>query len=195
LRHCATNQKVAGSIPEDVIGNFYWHNLSGCTMALGSTQPLAEMITKNISWRGKGDRCVGLTTLTTSCADCREILEPQLPGTHRTCPDLYRDCFTFNLPLIQKKFGFFKEKSECEIYPRSILCNLYKELEGGGAAVAQWLRFCATNRKVAGSIPAGVSGFFFDIKSFRSLYGSGVESTSDRNEYQEHFLGVKAAGA
>ena len=33
-------------------------------------------------------------------------------------------------------------------------------------AVAQWLRCCATNRKVAGSIPAGVSGFFVDIKSF-----------------------------
>jgi len=43
--------------------------------------------------------------------------------------------------------------------------------------------------------PAGVSGFFFDIKSFRSHYGPGLDSTSNRNEYQEHFLGVKAAGA
>jgi len=34
-----------------------------------------------------------------------------------------------------------------------------------GTAVAQWLWYCATNRKVAGSIPAGVSGFFIDIKS------------------------------
>jgi len=33
----------------------------------------------------------------------------------------------------------------------------------GGTAVAQWLRCCATNRKVAGSIPAGVSGLFNDI--------------------------------
>jgi len=47
-----------------------------------------------------------------------------------------------------------------------------------GTAVAQWLRFCATNRKVAGSIPAGVSGFFIDIKSFRSHYGPGVDSAS-----------------
>jgi len=54
------------------------------------------------------------------------------------------------------------------------------------------LRCCATNRKVAGSIPAGVSGFFTDIKSFRSHYGPGVESASNRNEYQEHFLGVKS---
>ena len=29
-----------------------------------------------------------------------------------------------------------------------------------GTAVAQWLRRCATNRKVAGSIPTGVSGIF-----------------------------------
>ena len=62
-------------------------------------------------------------------------------------------------------------------------------------AVEQWLRCCATNRKVAGSIPAGVSGFFIDIKSFRSRYGPGVDSASNRNEYQEYFLGVKVAGA
>ena len=62
-------------------------------------------------------------------------------------------------------------------------------------AVAQWLRCCDTNRKVAGSIPASVSGFFVDTKSFRSHYGPGVDSASNRNEYQEYFLGVKAAGA
>jgi hypothetical protein len=31
---------------------------------------------------------------------------------------------------------------------------------GRGTAVAQWLRFCATNRKVAGSIPDGVIEYF-----------------------------------
>ena len=31
---------------------------------------------------------------------------------------------------------------------------------GGEGAVEQWLRRCATNRKVAGSIPAGVTGIF-----------------------------------
>jgi len=61
-------------------------------------------------------------------------------------------------------------------------------------AVAQWLRFCATNRKVAGSIPDGVSGIFIDIKSFRSHYGPGIDSASNRTEYQEYFLVVKAAG-
>jgi hypothetical protein len=42
LRHCAANRKVAESIPDGVIGIFHWHNLSGRTMALGSTQPLVE---------------------------------------------------------------------------------------------------------------------------------------------------------
>jgi len=57
-------------------------------MALGLTQPLKEMSTRNIFWGGKGGRCVGLTTLPTSCADCLEIWEPQPPETRRACPGL-----------------------------------------------------------------------------------------------------------
>jgi len=34
-----------------------------------------------------------------------------------------------------------------------------------------------------------------DIKSFRSHYGSGVDSACNRNDYQKYFLGVKAASA
>ena len=33
--------------------------------------------------------------------------------------------------------------------------------------------------------------FFIDIKSVRSHYGPGVDTVSNRNEYQEHFLGGK----
>jgi len=79
-------------------------------MALGLTQPLAEIIIIIIiiiiifiycnwvvtRWQwvpgifpgGKGGRCVGLTTLPPSCADCLEIWEHQLPGTLRACPGL-----------------------------------------------------------------------------------------------------------
>ena len=53
------------------------------------------------------------------------------------------------------------------------------------------VRCCATNRKVADSIPDGVTGFFIDIKSFRSHYGPGVNAASNRNEYQDYFLGGK----
>ena len=58
-----------------------------------------------------------------------------------------------------------------------------------GTAVAQWLRCCATNRKVAGSIAAGVSGFFIDIKSFRSHYGPGVDSASNRMSIRSNSWG------
>jgi hypothetical protein len=51
------------------------------------------------------------------------------------------------------------------------------------------LRHCATSRKVAGSILDGVTGIFHWHNP------SGVDSSSNRNEYQEYFLGVKAAGA
>ena len=52
-----------------------------------------------------------------------------------------------------------------------------------------WLRHCATSRQVAGSIPDSVIGllFFIDV-AFRSHYGTGVDSYSNRNEYHEYFL-------
>jgi hypothetical protein len=50
LRYCASNQKVAGSIPDGVMVFFIDINPCDRTMALGSTQPLTEMSTRNISW-------------------------------------------------------------------------------------------------------------------------------------------------
>ena len=50
LRHFATSHKVAGSIPDGVIGNFL---LTYGTTELGLTQPLTEMSTWNISWEVK----------------------------------------------------------------------------------------------------------------------------------------------
>jgi hypothetical protein len=47
--------------------NFYWHNPSGRTMALGSTQPLIEMSTRLFPGVKDG-RCVRLKTLPLSCA-------------------------------------------------------------------------------------------------------------------------------
>jgi hypothetical protein len=56
-------------------------------MVLGLIQPLTEMSTRDIRW-GKGVRCVGLTTLPPSCADCLKfgslnLLEPS--GPVKTC--------------------------------------------------------------------------------------------------------------
>jgi hypothetical protein len=52
-----------------------WHNRFGRTMAWGRLSLLG----------GKGGRCVGLTTLPPSCADCLQIWEP---GPLRACPGL-----------------------------------------------------------------------------------------------------------
>jgi hypothetical protein len=51
-----------------------------------------------------------------------------------------------------------------------------------------WLRYCATSRKVAGSIPDEVIGFppppqF--TESFQLHYGPEVDLAANRNEYQE----------
>jgi hypothetical protein len=61
----------------------HWHNPSVRTMALGSTQPLTEVSTRNISCGGKG---VMVTTLPPSCADSLHLLVPQ--GLSRPAPAL-----------------------------------------------------------------------------------------------------------
>jgi hypothetical protein len=61
-RHYATSQKVAGLIP----GFFNWSNPSSHTMVLGSTQPLTEMSTRNLSG-GKGQLVHNAANLTAIC--------------------------------------------------------------------------------------------------------------------------------
>ena len=63
LRHCTLSRKVADSIPDGVIGIFYWHNTSCRTMAQGSTQPLTRNEYQEYFLSSKGDRYVGLAIL------------------------------------------------------------------------------------------------------------------------------------
>jgi len=59
----------------------------------------------------------------------------------------------FKVNIVQSIIHF--QKRNCT-YPQ----NALNKILGGGGAVAQWLRCCATNRKVAGWITAGVLGIF-----------------------------------
>jgi hypothetical protein len=70
---------VWGSIPGGVTGLFSDISPSDRTVALGLTQPLVKMSTRNIPG-GKGGRCVRLTS-PPSRAECHEIWEPKPPGT------------------------------------------------------------------------------------------------------------------
>jgi hypothetical protein len=47
IYYYATSRKVAGSSPDEV-DFFNWPNPSSRTMALGSTQPVTEMSTRNL---------------------------------------------------------------------------------------------------------------------------------------------------
>ena len=55
------------------LGVFHLLKPFGRTMALGSSQPLTEMSTRDVSWGVKAAG-VGLTALSPPCADCLEIL-------------------------------------------------------------------------------------------------------------------------
>jgi len=71
-----------------VFGILHRHNPSGRTMALGLTQPLTEIISRNISCWVKAVGAKGWQLLPPSCADCFEIWEPQPAGTLWACPGL-----------------------------------------------------------------------------------------------------------
>ena len=75
-------------------------------MALGSTQPPTEMITRSISW-GKGGRCVRLTTLPPSCAVVMKsgnlnFLEPS--GPLQACKE---SALTFLILLLDCNYRLF----------------------------------------------------------------------------------------
>ena len=66
LRHCTTSRKVAGSVPDGVIGIFYTDR----TLVLGSTQPHNSNKYQEYVLGVKGGPCVGLRTLPSPGAEC-----------------------------------------------------------------------------------------------------------------------------
>ena len=125
-----------------------------------------------------------------------------------------RDTFSFPWFYIYLKWSLQKCKIQVSWYPSSQLHNSTQIM------FLTWLRFllCVSNLKLL--IPASpkrVMPFcmvavlrhsnLFQVlptfrqqylhevtQSFQSHYGPGIDSASNRNEYQEYFLGVQAAG-
>jgi len=78
LRHFSTlshkRHEPEGRGFDGAIGIFHSLNSSGHTMALGSTKSLTEISSRGVSLKCNGGRCVWMTTLPPSRADCLEIL-------------------------------------------------------------------------------------------------------------------------
>jgi hypothetical protein len=95
LRHYATSRKVAGSIPGEVIGFFNWPNPSSRTVAMGSTQPLTVMSTRNLLGE-KGQPESKIYNLTAICEPTvYNMLEPRRLTNLWDSTAYYRDSFTF----------------------------------------------------------------------------------------------------
>ena len=88
LRHCATSRKVMGSIPDGVIGIFHWYKCFRSYYGSGFDSASKRNEYQEYFLGGKGGRCVGLTNIPPSCAECFEIWEPHPPGTVWACPCL-----------------------------------------------------------------------------------------------------------
>jgi hypothetical protein len=91
LRHYATSRKVAGSIPDEVTGFFYWPNPSTALCPWRSTQPLTEMSTKYLPGvRGRLARMAN--KLTTICEPIAwKMWKPQHLTTLYSSTACYRD--------------------------------------------------------------------------------------------------------
>ena len=68
LRCCATNRKVAGSIPAGVIGILHWHKILPIALWLWGRLSLQQKWVPGVFPGDKDGRYVRLTTLPPSCA-------------------------------------------------------------------------------------------------------------------------------
>ena len=126
LKHCPTSRKVALSIPDGVIGIFFNMTLLAALCSWDWLSLLQKWV-PGIFPGDKGGRCLGLTTLILSCADCLEIrglslLEPSrsVQACHGIAV-LFKSLYLFQLTHLTKG-GFFlanttsKYKGEVRIW-------------------------------------------------------------------------------
>ena len=68
LRRCAKKRKFAGSFPAGVIRIFRWHKILPIALWSWGRRSLQQKWVRGVCPKGKGGRCVRLTTLPPSCA-------------------------------------------------------------------------------------------------------------------------------
>jgi hypothetical protein len=74
-------------------------------MALGSTQPLTEISTRNLPGGVKSGRYVGLTILTPSMCRMSETVRASISRNPRGLHGLYRNNLTFTFPSAIKQLN------------------------------------------------------------------------------------------
>ena len=82
LFRLATSQKITGSNQGGVTGIFYSHNDHG-VYSVSNRNEYQDYVLGS-----KRGRCVGLTTLPSSCAHVLEIWESQIRGNFKASPGL-----------------------------------------------------------------------------------------------------------
>jgi hypothetical protein len=87
--HCATSRKVAGSTIENITNPF------SCSKTLGSTQPLTEMIARNLPGCKKRPVCCGWQFHRRLWVDCLENAGASTSKNLWDSTACYRDKFTF----------------------------------------------------------------------------------------------------
>jgi hypothetical protein len=93
--HAATSRKVAGSFPDEVTEFFNWPNPSSRTMPLGSTKPLTEMSTRNLSGGKERPACKADNL----SANCEPIVWKMWEPRRLTTLWASTTCYGIALPL------------------------------------------------------------------------------------------------
>jgi hypothetical protein len=131
LTHCDAFRKVVGSIPDGVTGIFHWHNPPAVVDSAFKRKWMPEIFPGC-----KGGRCVCLTTLPSSCADCLEIWEPQPPTLLRVSPEIALTfthfCQRLSRPQSRRADGRIKSLKNSNDAIGSRTCDL-----SAGTAVSQ----------------------------------------------------------
>jgi hypothetical protein len=83
----------------DEVDFFNLRNPSGRTMALGSTQPLTEMSTRDLPGGKQGGRFVGLTTFPSSMSRMSENVEASTSRNPKGLHSLYGDNSTLHYSI------------------------------------------------------------------------------------------------
>jgi hypothetical protein len=135
-----------------------------------------EMSTGNLSWGGKGGRCVELTTLPPSCADCLKTWKPRPPGALRAFLGLYGTALPFFLQNCIQLLSILTEQICFTLsYNHTDVCNYICTYVAVFIRQSH-LRYWTDN--IRGTLPSKLAQYFFWVE-FHTIF----------NSYRGSFLG------